>query len=574
MPPKTILSIVAIPELVAIIAQFLTARELARCLAACRRFSSEFESYFWENFHRTYDICSPQYWILVRGLPAPAVLAKSQMDSGSDSEQEPSERARFRRVKAQVAFVPKGTKASLCTNVRRIAVVPSTPVRNPISAADHHLVTLIHHNHSLTHLDMRIDFLGAMTTHSEKFIESLSNLQHLRYLTVRGKMISSTQTFALLRASLALPQLSEMYCIFDMEYDGQKSEDQVAEDIRKVLREAVKARTHDGCIKTKIKAFKAPEDKNRYDNFLYPILKSDLLDLETFEIPWIRKDEDTKRFKRTIREYCPNIRHLTYRTDKVHDNCSRGDRLLMRSAAIISSGCSDLRTFRLHNLEVDRPDNTLYEAITDLVEYHMETLETFELDHCGKFDGEEMAALLCSLRNLKRFWVLPSMYLDRGMSVAEAVHSEWLCLGLKELCVVLNRRDRYGYANSADSRECAKRFYQQLGRLTELEILALGTEEGRKGNLTVKFGQDLTLARNGHLRELAGLRKLRHLNMMNNLWEKMGQPEVEFMDKHWPVLNEISFDVSAGSDMKNQPHWRWLKRRRPYLQFTTDPLRW
>ena len=116
----------------------------------------------------------------------------------------------------------------------------------------------------------------------------------------------------------------------------------------------------------------------------------------------------------------------------------------------------------------------------------------------------------------------------------------------------------------------AKRVYQQIGRLKKLEVLALDIVRSEDtGAKEIDYACDLTLSK-GWLRELAGLKNLRTLNLQADFWSKMRLAEVRFILKHWPLLTEIHL---GGWSVKwwEQSHWRWLRRNRPELRITPAP---
>ncbi|KAI8351894.1 hypothetical protein B0O80DRAFT_454951 [Mortierella sp. GBAus27b] len=109
--------------------------------------------------------------------------------------------------------------------------------------------------------------------------------------------------------------------------------------------------------------------------------------------------------------------------------------------------------------------------------------------------------------------------------------------------------------------ESVAKLYQQIGRLTQLEILDLRYNSIGDPN-SVDFMGDLTLA--GGLSFLSELKSLRQLVLISDLWTGMGQAEVEFMAECWPRLEVIAFGTSARIQDWNTPtfdHWRWLEKR-------------
>ncbi|KAF9289641.1 hypothetical protein BGZ68_008952 [Mortierella alpina] len=175
------------------------------------------------------------------------------------------------------------------------------------------------------------------------------------------------------------------------------------------------------------------------------------------------------------------------------------------------------------------------------------------------------------------------------------LENEWVCLGLRELSLTLNRhidlkaaieamrqessgkavgREELAYDKLSNAEKielalkastwAAKRMCTQIGRLVALETLALGADEE-----DVPFSKcDLTLSA-GHLAELAGLKKLCQLHLRTDYWSKMGQAEVEFMYANWPSLDRVCFGTTGSRPLglNEQIHWQWLLQKRPQLRF-------
>ena len=140
-----------------------------------------------------------------------------------------------------------------------------------------------------------------------------------------------------------------------------------------------------------------------------------------------------------------------------------------------------------------------------------------------------------------------------------------------------------------DHRESRGHFWTQVGRLSKLQELVIGstkvasnsdvcwTKELRLGAPTKK-GQDeeddscKAEENPGLLHLLRGLRNLRVLRVRTDKWPRCilpKQAEVEFMEQNWPCLREFSYvngyhDANGGL-LRNEPQWLWFKRQRPGL---------
>lgn len=169
----------------------------------------------------------------------------------------------------------------------------------------------------------------------------------------------------------------------------------------------------------------------------------------------------------------------------------------------------------------------------------------------------------------------------------DIVLREWVCPDLRELRLTISRPmiwldEDYDYDYDSDSdsdsehmdphlvRAMAKQAYGKIGNLSKLEILWLGCDNGENPETPKEdYEYDLTL-KHGWLGEFAGLRELKHLQMLSDFWSRMGQAEVEFMYAHWPKLEKITFgfyDSEYSEDIMGEPHWQWLKEMRPHLEY-------
>ncbi|CAO3566674.1 unnamed protein product [Mortierella alpina] len=451
---------------------------------------------------------------------------------------------------------------------------------------------------SLTHLQLDIVNQGDIPPQLSRVIPAL---QHLQHFVVNAGLQTENAYLSLLRAFLPLPRLSELFCDFpvnigrypytgdlDDDYDNEDSLAEPRGELKAILEEAIAARTSEnGFINVKIKALGFPQRHGApLIRIIFPLLKSDLVEIEALKIPELFGKRTEKCYENMLRKYCPGLRHLIIAP---HDGKVRS----------FIRGATRLRTVRGYNYS---------DQMSELAEYHSETLEVLEIRECMAYASADQRSILTSCKQLKRFWIVPDVHRlgECGLKFGHILDQEWRCRDLRELCLTLERtvdvdaivlkrhhelpalppesllwilgshgrwtcrlnparRQELDYVVAAWA---AKQVFAQIGRLRALETLALGASQNvmrTRDDLFISEW-DLTLSM-GWLAELAGLKNLRHLNLRTDYWSRMGQAEVEFMDAEWPLLGEITFDVTNSDfcDVVKQAHWQWLRQRRPNL---------
>jgi hypothetical protein len=251
----------------------------------------------------------------------------------------------------------------------------------------------------------------------------------------------------------------------------------------------------------------------------------------------------------------------------------------------------------------DRPWPTLITYL--LSSNHDRDLE--EVDIMDVSVSVEFLNLIVRLNNLKRLWISMPVTGHNIPIIQPFSTKEWSCLDLRELCYCFNR-----YQGEDYTREL---FYKQLGRLVKLEILGIGCVEQdtvyiqpnrpipfrgpvdtpSPGLLSGLINRGARLLVQGQmvpsrdfqdpvdtppppppptlvewLAGLSRLKELRHLFLMTDLWYGMTRDDVQFMDSNWPQLERITFGFRKAqlAEIVSQPHWKWLKERRPWIQYS------
>ncbi|KAG0227434.1 hypothetical protein BGX31_007008 [Mortierella sp. GBA43] len=361
--------------------------------------------------------------------------------------------------------------------------------------------------------------------------------------------------FPFLAGCFRHPRLTSLHCLFNCH--GGFALTQFLELVQS-LEEAMKSKLASGA--PRIKDLVLPATDVGYGREgLGPLLAAHSSSLESMGLTTIRGDYDDE-LEILIEEHCSKLQRLSVMRD---------DFLPMKDSSIIAviRGCQNqgLKSFSIRGLKLRDKDENQGKVIQTLVDCHAETLEDVEFVH-GEIASEQQHLILERCTNLKRMWIGPGpgQYPSQNTSPMDLMVGTWRCLGLRELRLMYDHVDSTPPSSTRDGAS-SQGLYRQIGRLENLEFLTLGPDS--RGFPLRK--DDMTLHK-GCLGELAGLGKLRHVGMLTDLWSEMGQDDVEFMERHWPLLQSVSFDCEEPefSEIRDAPHWRWLRETRPWLQLT------
>ncbi|CAO3566664.1 unnamed protein product [Mortierella alpina] len=394
----------------------------------------------------------------------------------------------------------------------------------------------------------------------------------------------------LLQACLPLPNLTELY--IDMELAWSDEPD--ISGLKAIIDKATRARFSHSPPGSKIKSLRLPSDQSGDPSPLPCLLfQSNLLDLESCEMPLFDPATDPVDIEQMARKSCSKLKRLTCPSLMDREECAP-------AVCAFIQGCSGLEIFDSQNFYDFDTDGYIEPAnvIATLVENHCSTLKNFELVDCYYAASDDQQAVLSQCKQLTRFWVRDAYteFSSVGIQFTDIWRSDWVCMELTTLGLTLNRRptddDAFGELEDeewdqeeggaeegenrgSESEEdrimqlisiAAKSVYTQIGRLQKLEVLALSIDISQDTAAEEKdYAWDLTLSK-GWLREMAGLKNLKTLKLHSALWSKMGQAEVEFMHERWPLLGAIYFNGNA-STVRAQSHWQWLLNKRPNLLY-------
>ncbi|KAF9572403.1 hypothetical protein EC968_009977 [Mortierella alpina] len=571
-----------IPELILWLSEHLEPYDLAQCTRVCKAWSRQLEPVLWTTFclkeHRGGLLngkrSSPFMLALRRNLPRIRTLKACYTSTI------------LLQVLTGSYFEDPSTP---CTNLRRLDF---DNYFQSINLSSQYLPTLLGHNSQLTHL--RLPFQALVRDALLVAVSKLDCLQHLSvYEAVQPKNVRSLSQ--ILQACLPLPNLAELF--FDLEFSWEGDDDWDSDggstgseqdiydsdpgfiqfELRAIVYESSKARFSGNPTATKIKSLQLPSNyAQKWNPLPLALLESDLLDLESFHVPWFERGADLEQIEQVVRKHCPNLKSLSCPSFHITDGPSDAVSAVIR-------GCSGLRSFVSDGFSDE--SRTRGRIISTLASHHSNTLEVLELTGCFEANGVDQQMVLSRCKKLKRFLVLRNRSTGgsaSGIASTDILREKWVCMELKELGLTLNRFPKIdsvfleeveGRAVDMEDEQdttnrlhalAAKIVYKQIGRLSKLEILVLDLHTvGKTKGKEAECAWDLTLSR-GWLRELAGLKRLKTLKLKADLWSGMRQADVEFIHEQWPLLREISL----GGDilrMDLQSPWLWLLNKRPYM---------
>ncbi|KAF9562931.1 hypothetical protein EC968_005035, partial [Mortierella alpina] len=558
-------TVFGIPELALRLFAFVPLRDLAQCIRVCKEWFQHAEPHLWTHYSpglpNNRSMISPQETnALIRNLSR---LRSVELKSHEVSV------LQHLTVHLQPGISVK-TPSNLCTNLRRLKM---ECYYNVLGLRLPPIIQLLDHNLQLTHLTLPVVAL----TIDKTLLTAISNLRCLRHLTLKSiamnigsrDFYSGTRTIpSLLQACLPLPELMELFLDFDMVwYDNIGPVAASIADLETIIKEAAITRFLDNgnaCRKVKVKSLRLPICREGSRSPLpIPLLRSGVLDLESFRIPTFSvENTNPQEVEHIVRESCPRLTHVICPSEEEttqHDD--RFTRAFLR-------GCSGLQSFtsdhfsdqtQIYNDDDNDEQEVFFPSIespwqgwqwrprwiiSELISYHHRTLENFELKQCDQVWSKDLQAILSRCHRLKRFWVeYHSRASQPGLDFTDVMSGgDWVCMGLRVLCLTLNRHltvEETHHLSSERIAQAAKHVYTQIGRLHQLEVLVLNiTRSVDTSGREDPFPWDLTLSR-GWLGEMSGLKNLKTIRLLSDVWSRMGQAEVEFMRERWSSLGEI-----------------------------------
>ncbi|KAK3823047.1 MAG: hypothetical protein J3Q66DRAFT_330740 [Benniella sp.] len=551
----------AIPELVTLIAQYLSRRDISAWMMTCKALSRELEPCLWSHMSIPWTEQEPihlyRYLHHFRSLKAflNIPLDSIIVDFPSPTISNMSD--------AHVA--PPSNVGLPCLNKLSVYGYESNKLAP-------NLIWFLYHSPNLTEFDFHGVTMLDPPSMQVLFISLAKLLPRLKRLSIKFTYIKRKTAFELLDMCFDHSQLIHLQC--DFSCGGYKADPKDFNDytsrldaLLKSLQDADKAKAEAGLpTGLSLKSLMLPNIWDGYPkDFLVPFLRSHVPNLERFRMPGIHEftgEPDIQVLAEAISVGCPRLRHLSH--------CWQYGGGANHEYALIAAihGCAKtggLKSYSQYGY-CERGYHKTGPVISVLLMYHADTLEEIKFRNCRHLYSQSIQTIATTCKNLRTL----IMHQSDGWPVTlrlQDVSREWVCRDLTVLHLMLDRDVTVRWRQKIVDvvHQAAQGFFAQIGRLTKLEELSLDCKTGNDPSYL--FCKDLTLE-DGWLAELSGLKKLWHLEMLSDYWSPMSQEEVEFMDTNWPNLEKISFGldffkVEEGGLEKD--HWKWLKNKRPYI---------
>ncbi|KAK3823054.1 MAG: hypothetical protein J3Q66DRAFT_330752 [Benniella sp.] len=556
--------VLSVPELVVLIASFLSPYDTSHWMQTCRTAYRQLESTFWSHLNLTASYTDPSVLPRYRHH-----FRTIQVDWHQTGHLEAL-------VEELPLFETRQTNKIELLNLKKLVLRSKAFVVK--EAEMDAFVEVLSYTRNLTVLDIPGDVLhhaGSAVYFLEIIREDLPNLQRLAFSIAD---VEAPIAHRLLKVCFNHPQLVDLQCdfminmfLYPMVVNGGGVCDPRFAALLKFLQDTDKKKADTGKpTGLRLKSLVLPLINGGYPrDFLFPFLRSHVPHLERLGIPLIHRKYNVQDLKDAILEGCPKLQHIVSNNFLGYEGgkCALFD--VVRYC--IPSG---LRSFRGSFHDVLFKGAGSRDLVETLLEYHATTLEQFELlDHEG-VSSVHINSVLAKCRRLRELRIDAC---ERGIrnswraaiTYRDAASGVWICHDIEVLYLRLDPIVTVLVADTIQDTvdQKGKETYAQIGRLVKLEELGLGC------TVSGPVMKDLTLE-NGWLAELAGLKELRHFHMLTDFWTSMGQAEIEFMVANWPKLERISIDLeedySSEVEEFSKPHWQWLEEKRPYIVLTVN----
>ncbi|KAF9362845.1 hypothetical protein BGX34_005385 [Mortierella sp. NVP85] len=574
-------SIFDVPELVELVAQYLSGHDIIQCMATSKAWERLFEPFVWQDVVLKGTILTPQAMAcnrhrirslqvahndytnlgtLADGLPSVTPFSPDNLDLTSSP---------LKSCGSTVSSLATGSNIfqSLSTiHVGHKSHTRKLDEKDRLICLDY-IFRIINQSPGLHWVTLGGEILDQSDTQVQSLLYLLGHkLPCLKRLDVTYAQIDLDIGLELVRVCFNHPQLADLDCRLSVRRAGyyRSKNSQRLNAFLTALENDHKTREASGelAVGTRIKSLKLPKFEDGYpSNFICALLRSHLPNLEQFDVPEIYDNEDTSysdSLKKAVAQGCPRLQHI-----RVSWNNYTFERTIHQAMDGIIQGCNEMGLKSLHwdGFQQRYAQRTM----RILLEGHSTTLEEIELRDCRDIDHSNIMGIFSVCKNLRKVVIIPNMYGNAILSFQDMVLQEWVCHDLKELNLTITR-PRVARGEEEED-VMAKQAYEQIGRLSKLETLCLGCVRRQDPDASVRESEyDLTLER-GWLAGLAGLKEMRYFYMATDFWSRMGQAEVEFMDANWPKLEKITFGRYGSRGDFDKPHWDWLQEKRPHLQY-------
>ena len=417
----------SVPELVVLIAGFLSLHDMSRWMQTCRTVYRQLESTFWSHLNLTASYTDPSALSRYRHH-----FRTIQVDWHQTGH-----------LAALVEEMPP--TASPQTNEIELFNLKKLVLRSKTIFVEEYemdaFVEVLSNCHNLTELDIPGDVLCHNADMVEYFLEKIEQLPNLQRLVLSDANVDAWVAHHLLKVCFKHPQLVDLQCDFtiaDFRYPVMPTKD-VCDPrfaiLLKSLQDADNKRADaDEPPGLRFKSSMLPLINGGYlQDFLFPFLRSHVPHLERLNIPCVNRDYDGRDFKEAILEGCPRLQHITTNYFLGFGNGRCGINDVIRDC--VPTG---LRTFRGKCTGNDMDEGECQDVMQNLLDCHATTLEEFELWSCHHISSIHLHSVLSRCRKLKSFRA--TRHVPKGIRFQDALISSWICHDIKLLYLYLDRR--------------------------------------------------------------------------------------------------------------------------------------
>ncbi|KAF9356060.1 hypothetical protein BGX26_005781 [Mortierella sp. AD094] len=552
MPSNTHISLFQIPELVTMIAEYLTLYDIATLSITCKSLHQHLKPSLWKNFIIKKN--EPEQMSLLENRQHIRTLhIKGLHESILDilaSATQPSEPKNS--IALDSSCIIDASTLIAMANLQKLTILPGTYERIYFRKAS----IILSQSPRLVQLRFPISWF---VDYEDQFFNIMCNeLPHLMEISASGDTINSETATRFLLACVQLPQLRTLEYNFGIEFDYYQDPSS---------NELLPSSTHaENEMKSSVissPGSKITTIKINYSwyqcyqwypaSFLIRFLLSHCPYLERFEAHQIFIDY------KGAREIYPGILFLNLQHIAFTDNDGTNKLFINFIIKECAKG-TGLKSFQL-SLQYYR-NSFGGQILGYLTSNHSGTLEDVEISDSGIISIEGVRSLLKSSEGLKRLCIHRKVALL--LDCNELVDFDWVCSNLKTLSLRVMFTSG-SYIADGGVWTVPEKLFSHIGRLTKLETLALGWVDEDKDDILYPNRKKELVKR--CLAQLANLSNLRQFQMLSSCWSPIDQDDVELIHNSWLPLRRV---ISREHEklLTKQPHWQWLQEQRLSLQFS------
>ncbi|KAK3823136.1 MAG: hypothetical protein J3Q66DRAFT_437549 [Benniella sp.] len=338
----------------------------------------------------------------------------------------------------------------------------------------------------------------------QQWIRVLEALPHLESLSLRSeKLVDGKVIQEILRLCIGYERLA--FFIADEETYAKGGSGRAYQDTRAAIERMPEMQLRELSFNSRCGYY----ETNIFQPLLDRCPRMEKLTMWTYHMP-----TSQQLFKALKQTRFPQLRHLAVRT------------------CVNQSYLAEILSYDESGLERFEADTKLDEPVAHLlIQYHHRSLRTMHFGHPG-ISLSALAELMAELPNLQSLEakILP-LY---GSYVDDLpLDKHWACAELRSLRLRLDTQIFHGEVGSPEwNGSIDKRgldyVFSETAKMNSLRDLRIGCDQ-----------RDLYLKRHGYLTQLGGLRQLRFFDLASTPPEEFGKSEALWMADNWPRLVQV-----------------------------------